>query len=121
MALLVCYCDPGEPIDLRRKAIYLDQKFYELLIQYCRKSIDSRWLKKIASLGYGDKLRLLCSDMEQLLLELNQLRASNAFTHAQLHSLIEILGLTIDKKLDLVVSGDMYPDKSKRFWFFRQF
>ena len=121
MAFLVCYCDPRQEVDLHRKAIYLDQKFYELLVRYDRTSIESGWLHKIASLGYGDRLRLPCPELEQVLRESEKLFASCEPWHPQFDSFVEVLGSAIQKKLDLVVSGDMYPDRSKRFWFARQF
>ena len=108
MAFLVCYSQ-GEVADWRKKAIYLDQRFYELFFEHCFGKTEFPVLRRIISLAYGDETKIDGDQLQELQAELR--RASDKFQvdHEQIPALIEIAEHAYSTGVSLAIAGDMYP------------
>ena len=111
MAFLVCYSWSPPEDHTRHVAIYLDQRFYELIWQNCRSESEPYTiLREIALLRYksptlvvgGDRLTQLDRDLVRL--------AESAVSHSQIASLREVCAKAVADGCALTVSGDMYPE-----------
>ncbi len=113
MALLVCFCEKGSEVDWRNKAIYLDQRFYGLLFDYYRKRESDSALKAMVALGYGDEYVIPLDRLSEPLDELRHIASEGVLPHPQVDALASVFIEAASRKLDLAISGDMYPDLSR--------
>ena len=111
MAFLVCYSWSPPDDHTRHRAIYLDQRFYELIWQNCRSEREPyTLLREIALLRYksptlvvgGDRLTQLDQDLVQL--------AESGVSHPQIAALREVCAKAVADGCAITVSGDMYPE-----------
>ena len=111
MAFLVCYSWSPPDDHTRNRAIYLDQRFYELIWQNCRSESEPyTLLREIALLRYksptlvvgGDRLTQLDQDLVQL--------AESGVSHPQIAALREVCAKAVAAGCAITVSGDMYPE-----------
>lgn len=111
MALLVCYSRSAPDDHTREKAIYLDQKFYELIFRQCMKmrSFYAN-LSVIASLRYKSPLLVVADDnLDSLTNELVNLERSGQ-KHPQLEEFRQVCSKAKSDGCSLSISGDMYPE-----------
>ena len=104
MALLVCYSKDGV-VDFEA-ALYLNQAFYEYLLQFCTVDGGYMILPAVAGLGYGDSH--LISTGALGLLE-DELRRSElrAFFQAQVEGLRRVIATARERGADVRFSGDV--------------
>jgi hypothetical protein len=111
VAFLVCYSWSPPDDHTRHRAIYLDQRFYELIWQNCRSESDPYTvLREIALLRYkspslvvgGDRLTQLDQDLVRF--------AESGVSHPQIAALREVCAKAVADGCALTVSGDMYPE-----------
>ncbi len=111
MAILVCYSRSAPEDHVREKAIYLDQKFYELIFRQCM--MDRSFyanLSVIASLRYKSPLLVVADEnLDSLLRELVDLERSGQ-THLQLAEFRQVCAKAKADGCSLSISGDMYPE-----------
>jgi hypothetical protein len=108
MAFLICYSSNGVT-DWRNKVIYLDQCFYEDIFRHCAKHPEYTVLAKISSLGYGDELVLSRNQLMILHTEVFGMRKIGCASHDQFIALSAVIQAALDEKMELGISGDMYP------------
>jgi|SRR5689334_3268928 len=111
MAFLVCYSRSAPDDHTRRKAIYLDQTFYELIFRQCMiERSHYANLSVIASLRYKSPLLVVTGEnLDSLTHELTALEGSGQ-THPQLSEFREVCAKAKADVCDLSISGDMYPE-----------
>jgi hypothetical protein len=111
MAFLVCYSWFPPDDHTRHRAIYLDQRFYELIFRRCRsESGPYTVLREIALLRYKsptlvvacDRLALLDGDIRRL--------GGWWSRHPQIAEFRQVCAKAIVEGCALTVSGDMYPE-----------
>jgi hypothetical protein len=111
VAYVVCYSWTPPDDHTRHRAIYLDQRFCELIHGRCR-SEDGPYivLREIALLRYksptlvvsGDRLAPLEQDLARL--------AESGASHPQIAALRQVCPRAVADGCALTVSGDMYPE-----------
>ena len=111
MAFLVCYSRSAPDDHTRQGAIYLDQKFYEMIFRHCLMERSYyAILSVVASLRYKSPLLVVAENqLETLANELEDLEAAG---HSHPH-LAEFRQVCVQAKADgcnLSISGDMYPE-----------
>ena len=108
MAFLVCYSSSLAD-HARKTAVYMDQRFYELIFAHCRSGSYSV-LREIASLRYKSPTIALRRERLHLLdQELTQLEASGV-SHPQIADLKLACERATAESCCLTISGDMYPE-----------
>jgi len=113
MALLVCFLEASSEVDWSRKAIYLDQSFYEQLFAYYRGLESDSPLKEMVSIGYDDEFVLAGDRISQSLDDLENIAAAGVIGHPQVQLFSNVLRETARRGCRLVVAGDMHPDLSR--------
>lgn len=112
MAFLVCY-SRSAPKDLDRSkiAIYLDQRFYEIIFRKCLKDRSAySILSVVASLRYKSPIVVIDgADLDRLASEIGQVQLSG-HDHPQLGELRQVCAKAKAEGCDLSISGDMYPE-----------
>jgi hypothetical protein len=114
MALLVCFREAGCPVDWSKKAIYLDQGFYELLFKYYKRRRTESPLKGMIAIGYDDEFSMDGSQIEAASVELERITMEGEIVHPQAKLLISVFRDAALRRCELLVAGDMYPDLSRR-------
>jgi hypothetical protein len=114
MALLVCFHEAGSEIDWSKKAIYLEQSFYELLFYYYRKHESDSPLKAMVSIGYEDEFIITEGRIDETLCDLKRLVEVEGVEHPQIPLMCSVLREASSRTCGLVVAGDMYPDLSRK-------
>jgi hypothetical protein len=111
MAFLVCYSRTAPDDHCRERAIYLDQKFYEIVFQHCLKERSTfAVLSVVASLRYKSPLLVIAGDdLDRLLRELGYLE-STGNVHPQFADLRRVCAKAKADSCSLSISGDMYPE-----------
>jgi len=111
VAFLVCYSRNPPDDHCEHKAIYLDQRFYELIFEICRSANDSYpILHDIAFLKYKAPTLIVSNDRLGMLdRELGGLAASG-IAHPQIAEFGDACRRAIKGGLALTISGDMYPE-----------
>jgi hypothetical protein len=111
VALLVCYSRYPPDDHARDKAIYLDQRFYELIYKGCRSELGPyAVLREIALLKYksptlvvlGERLRLLHQELMRL--------EESGVSHPQIAKFRQVCIDATSNGCSLTISGDMYPE-----------
>jgi hypothetical protein len=111
MAFLVCYSTSPPEDHPSKKAIYLDQRFYELIFA-CRESYVV--LREIASLRYKSPTLVVKQDQLDLLdQELTRFKASG-ISHPQIQEFRSVCAQAKRDGCALTISGDMYPELRKK-------
>ena len=108
MAFLVCYSTSPSDDHPSKEAIYLDQRFYELIFARRESYV---LLREIASLRYKSST-LVVKQLDLLDQELTSFQASG-MSHPQIQ---EFRSVCAKAKVDgcaLTISGDMYPELGK--------
>lgn len=113
MALLICYLNRGENINWARKAIYLDQRFYELIFKFYKETERHSVLREIVSIGYDKELVLEGTRLTEVMSELEYLMDVRSVAHPQIETLLRVLRTAISRECNLAIAGDMCPDLSK--------
>jgi hypothetical protein len=111
LAFLVCYSRSALDDHNDRKAIYLDQKFYELIFKHCVPE-RSRYasLSVIASLRYKSPLLVVAGEqLDSLDDELAELQRAD-LSHPQLAEFRHVCATAKADSCSLSISGDMYPE-----------
>ena len=111
MAFLVCYSRSAPDDHADRKAIYLDQQFYEFIFRHC---IPERGhyatLSVIASLRYKGPLLVVAGEsLDSLAHELAELERTGRF-HPQLSEFRHVCARAIADRCSLSISADMFPE-----------
>jgi len=111
MAFLVCYSSSGPEDHTRKKAIYLDHRFYEIIFHECLKDRSAySILSLFASLRYKSPLIVVAgSDLNGLISELVTLEKSGHH-HPQFEELRKVCTTARTEGYDLSISGDMFPE-----------
>ena len=111
MAFLVCYSWSPPDDHTRDKAIYLDQRFYEMVYRRCRAEEPLYTvLREIALLRYKSP-RLVVSGERLALLDEHLARlAESGASHPQIAALRQVCAKAVADGCALTVSGDMYPE-----------
>ncbi len=111
MAFLVCYsrCPSGD--HTRDRAIYLDQRFYELIFVNCRvEGGPFTVLREIATLRYKSPILIVDGNRLELLdRELADFEALG-HSHPQIAKFRQVCGEPQAIPCALTISGDMYPE-----------
>ncbi|MDC1142316.1 hypothetical protein OAU50_04435 [Planctomycetota bacterium] len=107
MALLVCFFENDENIDWSKTAIYLDQKFYDRVSKYCKRTRRQSQLRAIVSLGYGEEYILDAEKLKEVLVELEHIVKEKAVKHYQFMAFSDVLRTAISRGCRLAISGDM--------------
>ncbi len=110
MAFLVCYSLPLED-HTRKRAIYLDQQFYELIFENCcLENGGYPLLREIALLKYKSPTLIIEEDklfaLEQELGSFELLKLE----HPQIEEFKRVCNQARSVGCSLTVSGDMYPE-----------
>ena len=111
MAFLVCYSRSAPDDHTRQKAIYLDQKFYEMVFEHClaERSLYAV-LSVVASLRYKSPLLVVAGDgLDRLVAEFTYLEHSGHF-HPQIAEFRLVCAQAQADGCSLSISGDMYPE-----------
>ncbi|TWU11764.1 hypothetical protein CA54_05730 [Symmachiella macrocystis] len=110
MAFVVCYSKSLSD-HVKNGAIYLDQRFYELIFRYCRSEGSGfTVLRQVALLRYKSPTILLSTKQIPCLVdELERLEQAN-HTHPQILGLKDVSKTAMQTGYALSVSGDMYPE-----------
>lgn len=111
MAFLVCYSRSAPDDHVRQKAIYLDQKFYEMIFRQCtiKRSYYAN-LSVVASLRYKSPLLVVAGEwLDSLAHELADLERSG-HEHPQLAEFRQVCAKAKADGCSLSISGDMYPE-----------
>ena len=111
MAFLVCYSRSAPDDHARHKAVYLDQRFYEMIFRHCvvERSHYAN-LSVIASLRYKSPLVVVAGDnLDSLAHELAQLKRAG-HQHPQLAEFRQVCAKAKADGCSLSISGDMYPE-----------
>jgi hypothetical protein len=114
MALNVCFHDRGRAVDWSKKAIYLDQEFYELLYRHYERRESRSLLKAMVAIGYEDEFIIAADQVEGALRDLERISDGVGAPHPQFHALGDVLREAATRKCGIAVAGDMYPDLSRR-------
>ena len=111
MAFLVCYSSSAPEDHTRKKAIYLDQRFYEIIFQECLKDRSAfANLSVVASLRYKSPLIVVVSsDLDGLISEIGTLQKAGHH-HPQFEELRQVCTKARTEGCDLSISGDMFPE-----------
>jgi hypothetical protein len=111
MAFLVCYSRSAPDDHTRQKAIYLDQKFYEMIFQHCMAERSFyAVLSVVASLRYKSPLLVVAGDeLDRLVAELTHLEGAG-HPHPQLAEFRQVCAKAKTDGCSLSISGDMYPE-----------
>ncbi len=111
MALLVCYSKSPPNDHARDRAIYLNQRFYELIFKNCRsEQTPYIVLRDIALLRYKSPTLIVSGDRLALLdRELMNLEESN-LSHPQIAEFRQVCNKAKSDGCALTISGDMYPE-----------
>jgi hypothetical protein len=111
MALLVCYSRSAPDDHTRQGAIYLDQKFYEMIFLHCMMERSYyAILSVIASLRYKSPLLVVTGEeLNSLQRELGYLEAAG-HSHPQLAEFRQVCVKAIADGCNLSISGDMFPE-----------
>jgi hypothetical protein len=111
MAFLVSYSQTPPYDHTRNRAIYLDQRFYELIYGNCRSdSGPFRVLRELASLRYKSPILTVSEQrLQQLAQELTCLELSKA-SHPQIAEFKKVCQKAVSEGCSLTISADMYPE-----------
>jgi hypothetical protein len=111
MAFLVCYSRSAPDDHGRQHAIYLDQRFYEMVFKHCLKERSTfAVLSVVASLRYKSPLLVVAGDdLDTLVRELGYLE-NTGNVHPQLADLRRVCAKAKADSCSLSISGDMYPE-----------
>jgi hypothetical protein len=111
MAFLVCYSRSAPDDHVYQTAVYLDQKFYEMIFQHCM--VERSFyavLSVVASLRYKSPLLVITREqLDSLADELTHLENAG-HTHPQIAELREVCAKAKADCCSLSISGDMYPE-----------
>lgn len=115
MAFLVCYSKSLSD-HAKNKAIYLDQRFYELIFRHCRSEGSGfTILRQVALLRYkSPRILFSMKQLPCLVEELERLEKAN-HTHPQILGLKDACEAAMQTDYALSVSGDMYPELDDSF------
>lgn len=103
MAFLVCFKKSDCEFSWRDKAIYLDQKFYEMIFN---QGYDADCiLKRISRLNYDGELEVEYDQLAKLKAELLKLGENN--NHGQISEFIDIVNKSLESSYSLMIAGDM--------------
>jgi hypothetical protein len=107
MAFLVCYSASPPDDHAKKKAAYLDQRFYELLFAHRDRYVI---LRDIASLRYKSPTMVI--RREQLVSLDQEIAAFEAsgISHPQIHEFRSVCAKAMTDGCALTISGDMYPE-----------
>jgi hypothetical protein len=111
MAFLVCYSWSPPDDHARHPAIYLDQRFYELIYAICRsESGQYTLLREIALLQYKSPILVIegesINELDQDLVRLSE----SGVSHEQMLGFHEVVRRAMSDGCAITVSGDMYPE-----------
>ena len=111
MAFLVCYSSSPPEDHTQKRAIYLDQQFYELILAHCRSGHGPNGvLREIVSLRYKSPVIVIAAERLGLLdQELAGLETSE-HKHAQIADFRRVCARAEAVGCALTVSADMYPE-----------
>ena len=111
MAFLICYSSSAPEDHTRKKAIYLDQRFYEIIFHECLKDRSAYAnLSVIASLRYNSPLVVIeGADLNRLVSEIGRLQQSG-HDHPQFEELRQVCSKAQVEGCNLSISGDMFPE-----------
>ncbi len=111
MAFLVCYSSSPPADQACNKAVYLDQRFYELIFTHCR-SEDAPYsvLRDVASLRYKSPSLVLARDRLELLDEELLRFEASGISHPQISELRSACARAQSLGLSLAISGDMHSE-----------
>ncbi len=114
MAFLVCFSrsPPDDHArDRRNVAVYLDQRFYELIFTHCRSELAPYTiLREIAGLRYKSPTLIVDGDrIESLDGELATFEESGQ-SHPQIAEFKRVCDEAKGAECALTISGDMYPE-----------
>jgi hypothetical protein len=111
MAFLVCYSSSAPEDHTRKKAIYLDQRFYEIIFNECLKDRSAYAnLSVVASLRYNSPLVVIeGADLNGLVSEIGRLQRSG-HDHPQYDELRNVCTKAQGEGWNLSISGDMFPE-----------
>ena len=111
MAFLVCYSKSPPDDHGRDRAIYLNQRFYELIFKNCRSEHGAYIvLRGIALLKYKSPTFIVSGERLTLLgRELKNLEESD-LSHPQIDGFKQACNKAISNGCALTISGDMYPE-----------
>lgn len=111
MAFLVCYSRRPPEDHTRHQAIYLDQKFYELIFSCCR---DERGpyeiLREIASMRYKSPTLVVREDRLDLLQRELETLSTSGHSHHQISEFRRVCHNARAAECALAIGGDMYPE-----------
>lgn len=111
MAYVVCYSWFPPEDHTKNGAIYLEQRFYELIFKHCRDQAGPFViLREIALLKYksptlvvnGEQIRQLHQELAML--------AGSQICHPQIAELRQVCNNALSEGCALTISGDMYPE-----------
>lgn len=111
MAFLVCYSSSAPDDHTWKKAIYLDQRFYEIIFHECLKDRSGyAILSLVASLRYKSPLIVIeGADLNRLVSEIATLQKSG-HVHPQFEELRQVCANSQAEGCNLSISGDMHPE-----------
>ena len=108
MALLVCYSRMSSEDDLKLKAAYLSQGFYEFIFHKCS-AVKFPNLSAIGALGYGGDIEIQVSELQSLMSELQMLNKPKQSSCGDIESFKTAIAEAIRKGCGLKIVGDMHP------------
>ncbi len=110
MAFLVCYSILLSD-HAKDKAIYLDQRFYELIFRNCRReSSGFILLRQISLLRYtSPRILISAEQLSTLEAELDKLGTLHS-SHSQIEEFKTVCQNAVQKGKSLTISGDMYRE-----------
>ncbi|WP_439621663.1 hypothetical protein [Gemmata sp.] len=111
MAFLVCYSWSPPDDHTNHRALYLNQRFYELIYNRCRaESGPYAVLREIALLRYKSPTLVIAGDrLARLAQEIRRL-AGWWSPHPQLAEFRRVCAKAMADGCALTISGDMYPE-----------
>jgi hypothetical protein len=107
MAFLVCYSSSPPDDHPSKKAIYLDQRFYELIFAHRTRYVI---LQEIASLRYKSPTLVVGQDQLELLDQELTGFEETGMSHPQIREFRSACAKAKTDGCALTISGDMYPE-----------
>jgi hypothetical protein len=115
MAFLVCYSWSPPDDHAERKAVYLDQRFYELLFEHCRSDRGPySLLREIALLRYKSPTLVIGRERLDLLDQELVSFVASGLSHDQVEEFRSVCAKAKKDGCALTISGDMYPELWKK-------
>ena len=111
MAFLVCYSWSPPDDHTQHRAIYLDQRFYQLIYVNCGSEFGPYTvLREIALLRYKSPTLVIAGEWLALLEQDLVTLAESGASHPQIAALREVCAKAASDGCAVTVSGDMYPE-----------